>query len=177
MGSGTDRLLGAARHRPLSEINVTPFVDVMLVLLIIFMVTAPMLAAGLKVDLPQAKSAAALDARDPIVITIAKDGGLSVANERIAKDQLIDAVRAKLNGESSRLIYIRGDQAAQFGAVVAVMDLLATNGLTHIAVIAKPHNSPAQPHAIQPPSMRTPDPAAAPAASLHEASDRLSAAQ
>jgi biopolymer transport protein ExbD len=144
MGAGTERLIGDSRHRPISQINVTPFVDVMLVLLTIFMVTAPMLAAGLKVDLPQAKSVAPLDPRDPIVITIAKDGSLSLGADAIGKDQLIDAVRTRLDGSDSRVIHIRGDQAAQFGDIVAVMDLLATNGLTRLSVVAQPANVPTQ---------------------------------
>ena len=108
----------------------------MLVLLIVFMVTAPMLAAGLKVDLPQAKQAQPLNPREPIVITIGKDGSLSLGNDVTAKDALVAAVRAKLGAETTTTIHLRGDKQASFGDIVAVMDLLASNGLTHLAIVA-----------------------------------------
>ena len=127
---------GGGLYRPLAEINVTPLVDVMLVLLIIFMVTAPMLATGLKVDLPQAKQAQPLDPKKPVVITVAKDGRFSLGGDEITKDQLIDAVRAEIGDDNSRVIHLRGDKQASYGDVVAIMDLLAANGLTHIAIVA-----------------------------------------
>jgi biopolymer transport protein TolR len=132
---------GSSIYRPMADINVTPLVDVMLVLLIIFMVTAPMLATGLKVNLPQAKQAVPLSPNDPIVLTIGKDGRLSLGSDDIARDRLIDAIRARLDGDNSRVIHLRGDQEAPFGDVVTVMDLLAANGLTHIAIVAQAGSS------------------------------------
>lgn len=123
-------------YRPLADINVTPLVDVMLVLLVIFMVTAPMLASGLKVDLPQAKQAQRLNPKEPVVITLAKEGKLSLGSEEIGKDQLIDALRSRLEGDNSRTIHLRGDKQASFGDIVTIINLLAANGLTHIAILA-----------------------------------------
>jgi TolR protein len=168
---------GGGLYRPLADINVTPLVDVMLVLLIIFMVTAPMLATGMKVNLPQAKQAQPLDPKDPVIITVAKDGKLSLGNDEIEKDRLIDAVRAKLDGDLTRTIHLRGDKEVAYGDVVAIMDLLATNGLTHIAIVADarakpdapakpavPDATPAQPAAAFPAASHVTTPPAAPPA-------------
>lgn len=131
---------GNGLYRPLAEINVTPLVDVMLVLLIIFMVTAPMLASGMKVNLPQAKQVQPLDPKAPIIITVGKDSSLSLGSDPIEREKLIDAVHEKLGGDISQIIHLRGDKEAPYGDVVAIMDLLATNGLTHIAIVADPHS-------------------------------------
>jgi biopolymer transport protein TolR len=147
MASGSLDKPKNAIYRPLAEINVTPLVDVMLVLLIIFMVTAPMLATGLKVNLPQARQAAPLNPSEPIVVTIGKDGQISLGSDAIDKSALIEAIRARLGDDDSRVIHIRSDKEVQFGDVVAVLDLLAANGLTRIAIVAqaKKSDTPASP--------------------------------
>lgn len=124
--------------RPQAEINVTPFVDVMLVLLIIFMVTAPLLATGLKVDLPQARTAQPLDPRAPIVVVIGKDAKLALGNDEISLVRLVEAVRIRQGGDNSRVIHLHGDRDAAYGQVVAVMDELARNGINRIAIVADP---------------------------------------
>ncbi|WP_020176353.1 ExbD/TolR family protein [Methyloferula stellata] len=126
-------------YRPLAEINVTPLVDVMLVLLIIFMVTAPMLASGMKVNLPQAKQIQPLDQKAPVIVTVGKDKSLSLGPDIIEQDKLIDAIHEKLGSDTTQIIHLRGDKDAAYGDVVAIMDLLASNGLTHIAIVADPH--------------------------------------
>jgi biopolymer transport protein TolR len=131
---------GNGLYRPLAEINVTPLVDVMLVLLIIFMVTAPMLASGMKVNLPQAKQIQPLDQKAPIIITVGKDSSLSLGSDPVEREKLIDAVHEKLGSDISQIIHLRGDKEAAYGDVVSIMDLLATNGLTHIAIVADPHS-------------------------------------
>jgi biopolymer transport protein ExbD len=151
----------SALYKPLAEINVTPLVDVMLVLLIVFMITAPMLAAGLKVDLPQAKQAQPLKLQDPVVITVAKDGRLRLGDDEIAKDALIEAIRAKLGDDSARVLHLRGDKQASYGDVIAVMDLLAANGLTHIAMVADARGKP-DPESTTPAEAATSAPAVAP---------------
>jgi len=174
MALSSQNKIGSGLYRPLAEINVTPLVDVMLVLLIIFMVTAPMLSSGLKVDLPQAKQAQRLDLKDPVVIAVAKDGRLSLGSEEIAKDKLIGALRAKLAGDNSRTIHLRGDKLAAYGDIVAIMDLLAANGLTHIAIVAdareKAEAGRTKP-APAPPDEPTPlAPASAPEAAIQDPS-------
>jgi biopolymer transport protein TolR len=158
-------------YRPLAEINVTPLVDVMLVLLIIFMVTAPMLATGLKVNLPQAKQAVPLNPNEPIVVTIGKDGQISLGADAVDKSALIEAIRAKLGDDDSPVIHIRSDKEVQFGDVVGVLDLLAANGLTKIAIVAQAKKSdvpgPAaarQGSEMPRPAAAAPDPAPAPTA-------------
>jgi biopolymer transport protein TolR len=148
-------------YRPLAEINVTPLVDVMLVLLIIFMVTAPMLATGLKVNLPQAKQAAPLNPNEPIVVTIGKDGQISLGSDAVDKSALIEAIRAKLGDDDSRVIHIRSDKEVPFGDVVGVLDLLAANGLTRIAIVAqaKKSDAPASPAAAPGSGSEMPHPA------------------
>jgi biopolymer transport protein TolR len=145
MASGSLDKPKNAIYRPLAEINVTPLVDVMLVLLIIFMVTAPMLATGLKVNLPQARQAAPLNPNEPTVVTIGKDGQISLGSDAIDKSALIEAIRARLGDDDSRVIHIRSDKEVQFGDVVAVLDLLAANGLTRIAIVAQAKKSDTPP--------------------------------
>jgi biopolymer transport protein ExbD/biopolymer transport protein TolR len=139
-----DNASGDSLYQPQAEINVTPLVDVMLVLLIIFMVTAPLLAAGVKVDLPQAKMAQLLDRKEPIVITVGKDGKLSLGAEAIGADDLVATVEAKLGADRGGVVHLRGDKDAAYGDVVAIMDRLAMGGITHIAIVTAPAR-PAEP--------------------------------
>jgi len=125
-------------HRPQADINVTPLVDVMLVLLIVFMVTAPMLAQGLKVDLPQAKAAQPVNPKEPVVVTVARDGKVSIGQDEMDVSDLVAALLAKIDGDTTRVIQLRADKEANYGAIVAVIDQLATNGLVHIALISDP---------------------------------------
>lgn len=127
---------GGGRYEPVADINITPLVDVMLVLLIVFMITAPMLAAGMLVDLPRAKSARPLAPREPVIVTIAKDGRLHVGRDEVARSDLTQAVRAKLGDDQDRPIYVRGDRDVIYGEIVGVMDQLALNGLAKIALVA-----------------------------------------
>ncbi len=122
-------------HRPQADINVTPLVDVMLVLLIIFMVTAPLLAAGIKVDLPQARAAQPLNPKEPIVVAIGKDGKVALGGDNIDPADLVQLLRDRMDGDSSRIVHLRGDKEVAYGQVVAVMDQLATHGITHIAMV------------------------------------------
>ena len=121
------RKIGEGLYQPLADINVTPLVDVMLVLLIIFMVTAPMLATGIKVNLPSAKTAQPLENKEPVVVAVAKDGSLSVGKDPVSRDELAARVKAKL-GDSNGVVQLRGDRDASYGDVVSVMDELAANG-------------------------------------------------
>ncbi len=122
-------------YQPLADINVTPLVDVMLVLLIIFMVTAPLLAKGVKVNLPQASAAQPLNQKDPIVVSVGKDGKLSLGSDDVSPEALVDGIKAMMGGDSSRVVHVRGDTEANYGEVVAVMDRLASHGITHIAIM------------------------------------------
>jgi biopolymer transport protein TolR len=129
------RKVGEGLYQPLAEINVTPLVDVMLVLLIIFMVTAPMLASGIKVNLPSAKTAQPLETKEPVVVVVARDGAVSVGKDEVARDELAATVKARL-GESNGIVQLRGDKEAAYGDVVAVMDDLAASGVSRIAIVS-----------------------------------------
>ena len=126
---------GGGLYEPVSDINVTPLVDVMLVLLIIFMVTAPMLTAGLRVDLPQAKAAQPVDPKEPIIVTITKEGKVFLGHDEVSRDQLASVIQTKTGADRNRVIHVRGDREAIYGEVVGVMDQLARNGLVRIALI------------------------------------------
>jgi len=129
------RKIGEGLYQPLAEINVTPLVDVMLVLLIIFMVTAPMLAAGIKVNLPSAKTAQPLESKDPVIVAVTKDGAVSVGRDAVSRDALVATVKARL-ANSNGVVQLRGDRDAAYGDVVSVMDDLAAGGLNHIAIVS-----------------------------------------
>jgi biopolymer transport protein ExbD/biopolymer transport protein TolR len=129
---------GLSTHRPLADINVTPLVDVMLVLLIVFMVTAPMLAQGMKVDLPQAKASQPIAPKDPIVVSVTSNGTVSIGTETIETAALADALLKLTGGDTSRVIQIKADRAANYGVIVGVIDELATNGMVHVALISDP---------------------------------------
>ena len=123
-------------YRPSAEINVTPLIDVMLVLLIVFMVTAPMLTAGMKVNLPQARAAKPIDPKEPAVVSVDKDGKIYIGRDEIPLDQLVPAVSAAMDNDLTRAVHLRGDMDASYGQVVKVMDLLASNGITRLAIVA-----------------------------------------
>ena len=129
------------RRRVMAEINVTPMVDVMLVLLIVFMVTAPLLTVGVPVDLPKTRAPALGQDREPLSITIKRDGTIFLQKEPILEDQLVDRLKAiAANGYDQR-IFVRGDTQANYGKVMEVMGILAAAGFTHIGLVtdvAKP---------------------------------------
>ena len=123
--------------QPLAEMNVTPLVDVMLVLLIIFMVTAPMMTAGVKVTLPQARAAKALDPREPVVVTITRDGKYLMGLDEVPAERIVQAISARTNGDLSHVIHLRGDKDVAFGEIMTLMDKLSMNGMTRIAILSQ----------------------------------------
>jgi biopolymer transport protein TolR len=123
----------------MAEINVTPMVDVMLVLLIIFMVTAPLLVAGVKVDLPNSKAAALDQQQKPVQISIDKDGALFIENQRIASDALparLAQIAASSHEEGGPRIYLRADKALDYGRVMALMGEIDHAGLRKVALVS-----------------------------------------
>ena len=132
---------GRMRRRAMAEINVTPFVDVMLVLLIVFMVTAPLLTVGVPVDLPKTRAPALGQDREPLSISVKRDGTIYLQKELVGQDTLVARLTAiAANGYDQR-IFVRGDTAANYGKVMEVMGILASAGFTHIGLVtdvAKP---------------------------------------
>jgi biopolymer transport protein TolR len=145
MGLQSNNNNGNGLFRPQADINVTPLVDVMLVLLIIFMITAPLLASGVKVNLPQAKIAQPLDQTEPIIVSVGKDGKLSLGTDEVEIDKLADLLKTRNGGDLSRVIQLRGDKEAPYGAVVAVMDTLVANGMARIAIVTDGKGAAAAP--------------------------------
>ena len=125
-------------HRPLSEINVTPFVDVMLVLLIIFMVTAPMMQQGLDVDLPETTTQPMRIKDDSLVLTVKKDGTVLIANAAVPAEELEEKLKAVLEGRESDEIFLRADKQVPYGAVVKVMAAARAGGAKALGVVTEP---------------------------------------
>jgi biopolymer transport protein TolR len=122
-------------YRPIAEINVTPMVDVMLVLLIIFMVTMPLMVTGMKVNLPDSTSAKPLDQKEPITITVSKEGQLHIGQDEVTRFDLIPTLKTLLGPDPDRVIRLRGDKETSFGVIVQVLDELSLNGLTRVAIV------------------------------------------
>jgi len=119
----------------MSEINVTPFVDVMLVLLIVFMVTAPLLTVGVPVDLPKTRAPALGQDKEPLSVTIAKNGKIYLQKEVVTEDQLVPKLQAISQNGYDQRIFVRGDQTVDYGRVMVVMGLLSSAGFTHIGLV------------------------------------------
>jgi biopolymer transport protein TolR len=124
----------------LAEINVVPLVDVMLVLLIIFMVTAPMIQRGVDVNLPQSKSASAI-AGEPVFVTVPAsfrtDRMVYLGTEKLATDIMQERVRQKMETVQEKHVYLRGDGAVQLQDLMTVMELLKSAGVTNVGLVAK----------------------------------------
>jgi biopolymer transport protein TolR len=126
---------GRLRRRAMAEINVTPFVDVMLVLLIVFMVTAPLLTVGVPVDLPKTRAPALGQDREPLSITVKRDGTIFLQKEKVPEAALVDKLTAIASNGYNQRIFVRGDTQANYGKVMEVMGLLAASGFTHIGLV------------------------------------------
>ncbi|CCG43069.1 TonB system transport protein ExbD [Magnetospirillum molischianum] len=117
------------------EINVTPFIDVMLVLLIIFMVAAPLATVDVKVDLPSSTAEPAPKPDKPLTLTIKADGTLAVGNDTIPKDDLPRALDAATNGDKEKRVFLRADKTIDYGSLMEVMDTLRGSGYLKIALV------------------------------------------
>ena len=124
---------------PMSEINVTPFVDVMLVLLIIFMVTAPLLTVGVQVDLPETSADTLPEESEPLTLTINSKGEVFIQETKIEFDNLIKKILAVSKNRTDTRIYVRGDKTINYGRVLEVMGKLSGSGFTKVALISEPY--------------------------------------
>ncbi len=121
----------------MSEINVTPFVDVMLVLLIVFMVTAPLLTVGIKVDLPKVKATALTDIKDPIEITVKLGGEVYIGESKVEVENLIPRLNAITEQNTEARIYIRGDRVVAYGRIMEIMSIINSAGYIKVALITQ----------------------------------------
>jgi biopolymer transport protein TolR len=132
------------RKRPMAEINVVPYIDVMLVMLVIFMITAPLLTQGVKVDLPEASAEPmSPDQQEPLVVTVDASGNLylnigDAPDTPVDEEALLQRVSAVLRRRQDRTVLVRGDHAVDYGAVVAAMVLLQQAGVPHVGLVTEP---------------------------------------
>lgn len=123
------------RHSALAEINVTPFVDVMLVMLIVFMVTAPMLTVGVPVDLPKTRAQTLGQDREPLSVSVKRDGRIFLQNMPVSEEELVPKLTAISNNGYDQRIFVRGDKSVDYGRVMQVMGMLSAAGFTHIGLV------------------------------------------
>ena len=123
---------------PMAEINVTPMVDVMLVLLIIFMVTAPLLTASVNVDLPKAEAAPAPQDDKPLTVSVNAEGNIYLQDEQIELPELVAKLQAISQGTSDKKILVRGDKGNSYGTMLQVMATITQGGFTHLALLSDP---------------------------------------
>ncbi len=136
---------GSARRTRLSEINVTPFVDVMLVLLIVFMVTAPLLTVGVPVELPRTDAKQLESESDPLSITIREDGTIYVQETVVTKEELVAQMRAISREGYDRRVFIRADATADYGLVAEVMARLSSSGFQNLGLVTDTNDGPRRP--------------------------------
>jgi biopolymer transport protein TolR len=132
---------GGRRLRQMSEINVTPFVDVMLVLLIVFMVTAPLLTVGVQVDLPKTVAPTVQGNDEPLAITVDASGRLFLMETEVEVTDLVPRLLAISQGATDKRIFVRGDRAINYGRVMEVMGLINSAGFSRVALVAVAPNT------------------------------------
>ncbi len=127
----------ARKHAPMSEINVTPFVDVMLVLLIVFMVTAPLLTAGVPLELPESKGQQLQTNKEPLTISVDKQGRVFIGETEVKLDELAPKLKAIAKGGFDEQIFIRGDKGVEYGTVMRVMSRIKLGGFNKVSLITE----------------------------------------
>ncbi len=127
------------RRNVMSEINVTPMVDVMLVLLIIFMVSAPLLTVGVPIDLPQSQAKSLNQDKEPLTISVNQQGKIFLQNDEIEADALVPKLEAiaQARGGTEARVYVRGDKTVAYGTMMKVMGRLSAAGFTHVALVTE----------------------------------------
>src|SRR6266566_5353124 len=139
--SGNSRVghgrMASSRYRPMSDINVTPLVDVMLVLLVVFMVTAPLLTVGVPVELPQTQAPPINEPKEPLVITVNRDGAIFIQETSVPVESLIVRLQSITGSNPDAVLYVRGDKEINYGRVLEVMSLVSTAGFRKVSLVAE----------------------------------------
>ena len=138
--SGSGRRGGRAaggRYRPMSEINVTPLVDVMLVLLVVFMVTAPLLTVGVPVELPQTQAPPINEPKEPLTITVNKEGAVFIQETTVPIENLVPRLQGITGSNPDAVLYVRGDKEINYGRVLEVMSLVTAAGFHKVSLVAE----------------------------------------
>ena len=136
-GGGRRRRRGVPRYGAMAEINMTPFIDVMLVLLIIFMVAAPLLATGVAVDLPQTKAGALNIDQKPVSVAIDEKGQVFLMDQPVEVEKLLDKLKETVKQGFDERIYVRGSKAVNYGRVAEVMSLITSAGYRKVALVTE----------------------------------------
>ena len=125
-------------YKPLAEINVTPFVDVMLVLLIVFMVAAPLMVQGVPVDLPRTSASKLVKVRKPMVVTLAADGNIYIRDEAVARDSLVNRLMSMRADEGDTVVYVRADRKIPYGDVMELLGRVGETGYQRVSLLSQP---------------------------------------
>ena len=129
--------VGEDRYLPLAEINVTPMVDVMLVLLVIFMVTAPLLTVGVPLDLPKTQAAAVNDPKPPVILSLNRVGEVFIGDERIEPGDLAERLSGLAAEDPTRIVYVRGDQTISYAQLMEALGMVNRAGFAKVSLIAE----------------------------------------
>jgi biopolymer transport protein ExbD len=129
--------VGEDRYQPLAEINVTPMVDVMLVLLVIFMVTAPLLTVGVPLDLPKTQAAAVNDPKPPVILSLNRVGEVFIGDERIESGDLAERLSGLAAEDPTRIVYVRGDQTISYAQLMEALGMVNRAGFAKVSLIAE----------------------------------------
>jgi biopolymer transport protein TolR len=125
-------------YRPVAEINITPMVDVMLVLLIIFMVAAPLMVAGVPLELPNTSAARVSQSKKAMVVSLAGDGGLYIREEQVSKEGLVPRLRELRSQEGDTVVYVRADKKIPYGDVMEVLGRVGEGGYGRVSLLSQP---------------------------------------
>jgi biopolymer transport protein TolR len=125
-------------YKPMAEINITPMVDVMQELLIIFMVAAPLMVAGVPVELPKTSAARLGQSKKPMVVTLTADGRLQIRNEFVSNDRLVPRLQEIHAEEGDAVIYVRGDKSVAYGDVMQILGLVGQSGYSRVSLLSQP---------------------------------------
>jgi biopolymer transport protein TolR len=128
---------GEDRYQPLAEINVTPMVDVMLVLLVIFMVTAPLLTVGVPLDLPKTVAAAITDPKPPVILSLTRAGEVYIGDDRIEPGDLAERLAGLAAEDPTRIVYVRGDQTISYTQLMEALGLVNRAGFSKVTLVAE----------------------------------------
>ena len=133
--------LNRSSKEPMSEINVPPFVDVMLVLLVIFMVTAPLLTVGVQVDLPESSADSLSEDQEPLTLSINSKGEVFIQEYQVEFEKIVPKILAISNNRTDTRIYVRGDRSINYGRVLEIMGMLSGAGFSKLALISEPYKN------------------------------------
>ncbi len=134
-GSGSDE---DTAYQPLAEINITPFVDVMLVLLIIFMVAAPLMVAGVPVDLPNSSAARLSQPKTPMIVSLSAEGELFIREEQVSENRLVSRLAELRASEGDTVVYVRADKARSYGDVMDLLGRVGESGYQRLSLLSQP---------------------------------------